>query len=425
MVSRPERLTDVDSSAAPWGSDADARTLLAQLGAAMVATGQPVNEIEQELREVGVRLGYADVQVGAAPTSLTISLCSGDPAAYESVTAPVRLDQTNEVRRIRGQLVSAVLSPTEASAQLAALRTKSPLYPTWVTHIAWVLVAAGIGLILQPAWANVVVVVVCSVVVRLLMGIAGRVEVVATLLATLAAFIVTVIVFMAAEVGLIEGPMRTVLPPIAALLPGALIVTGMSELAAGHMQAGSSRLTYGVVQLGLFALGLIAATTLLSVPTDMMMNVRVDTIGWWAAPLGLLLIGVGISGMEHVEWRMLGWVLVVLLMAFGAQSSGHEAGSPVLGGFLGAVAASLGATLVELARPQLARLVLFLPAFWLLVPGSLGLIGVTTLISDQGAIIETGLDVAGVIVAIALGLLVGSSIGLAIRNTVRPTPLGS
>ncbi len=406
-------------------NEADARALLAQLGAAMIATGQPVNEIEEELREVGVRLGYADLQVGAAPTGLWVSLHSGAPSAYESVTAPVRLDQTSEVRRIRGQLVSAELSPADAFTQLSTLRAKAPRYPGWVTHFAWVFVAAGIGLILQPSWANVAVVAVCSVVVRILMGVAGRVQVVATLLATLAAFAVTVIVFMSANAGIIEGPMRTVLPPIAALLPGALIVTGMSELAAGHMQAGTSRLAYGVVQLGLFALGLIAATTVLSVPTDMMMNVRVDTIGWWAAPLGLLLIGIGISGMEGVEWRMLGWVLLVLLMAFGAQSFGHAAGSAVLGGFLGAVAASLGATLVELARPQLARLVLFLPAFWLLVPGSLGLIGVTTLIADQGAIVETGLDVAGVIVAIALGLLVGSSLGLAVRNTVRPTPLGS
>ncbi len=415
----------MDSLSAPLDAEADARALLARLGAAMIATGQPVNEIEQELIEVGVRLGYADLQVGAGPTGLTMSLRSGDPAVFESMTGSIRLDQTSEVRRIRAQLVSADLTPSEAFAQLGTLRAKPPRYPVWLTQIAWILVAVGIGLILQPGWPNVAAVAASAVAVNTLMAVAKRVQVVATLLPTLAAFIVTVIVFVAANAGWIEGPMRTVLPPIAALLPGALIVTGMSELAAGHMMAGASRLAYGTVQLGLFALGLIAATTILSVPTEMMMNVRVDTIGWWAAPLGLLLIGLGISGMEGVEWTMLGWVLLVLLMAFSAQSLGHAVGSPVLGGFLGAVAASMGATLVELVRPQLARLVLFLPAFWLLVPGSLGLLGVTTLIADQGAIIATGLDVAGVIVAIALGLLVGSSLGLAVRNTVRPAPLGS
>lgn len=399
-----------------------ARTLLAHLGAAMIATGQPVNEIEEELVEVGARIGHPGVQIGAAPTGLTVSLRSGDPAAYESVNASMRLDQASEVRRIRHQLVFSELSPREAFDQLSTLRAKPPLYSPWLSQPAWLLVAVGIALILQPGWANLVVVAVSALAVLALLAVAQRAQVLATLLPTLAAFTVTVIVFLAADAGWIEGPLRTVLPPIAALLPGALIVTGMSELAAGHMQAGASRLAYGITQLGLFALGLIAATTLLRVPPEMMVNVRVDDIGWWAAPAGLVLIAVGISLMESVELSMSPWVLLVLLGAFGAQAGGHALGSAALGGFFGAVAASLGATFVELLRPQLARLVLFLPAFWLLVPGSLGLISVTTLVADRDRVIDTGLGVIAVICAIALGLLVGSSMGLALRNRLRPCP---
>ena len=99
--------------------------------------------------------------------------------------------------------------------------------------------------------------------------------------------------------------------------------------------------------------------------------------------------------------------------------------SAALGGFFGAIAASLGATFVELLRPQLARLVLFLPAFWLLVPGSLGLLGVTTLVADRGQAVDAGLDITAVICAIALGLLIGSALGLALRNRLRPSPLVS
>ncbi len=112
-------------------------------------------------------------------------------------------------------------------------------------------------------------------------------------------------------------------------------------------------------------------------------------------------------------------------MAFAAQSAGHAVGSPALGGFFGAVAASLGATFVELLRPRLARLVLFLPAFWLLVPGSLGLLGVTTLVADRGQAVDAGLAITAVICAIALGLLVGSAIGIAVRNRLRPSPIVS
>ena len=410
----------------PASTDDDlARLLLVHLGAAMIATGQPVNEIEEELEEVGTHLGYADTQVGAAPTGVMLSLRSGEPAAYESVAAGVRLDQASEVRRIRHQLVFAELTAAQAFDQLAGLRAKPPLYSVWLTKVAWIFVASGIGFILQPGWANLAVVVVCAVAVIALLALADRAQVMATLLPTIAAFVVTVIVFAAADAGWIEGPLRTVLPPIAALLPGALIVTGMSELAAGHMQAGASRLTYGIVQLGLFALGLIAATTLLAVPPEMMVNIRVDEIGWWAPIVGLLLIALGISLMESVPLTMSPWVLLVLVMAFAAQTVGHLVGSAALGGFLGAIAASLGATLVELLRPRLARLVLFLPAFWLLVPGSLGLLGVTTLVADRSQALDAVLDITAVICAIALGLLVGSALGLALRNRLRPTPIVS
>ena len=53
----------------------------------------------------------------------------------------------------------------------------------------------------------------------------------------------------------------------------------------------------------------------------------------------------------------------------------------------------------------------FLPSFWLLVPGSLGLIGTTQLAADTGDGFATALGAIAVIVAIALGVLVGSAVG--------------
>jgi uncharacterized membrane protein YjjB (DUF3815 family) len=53
-------------------------------------------------------------------------------------------------------------------------------------------------------------------------------------------------------------------------------------------------------------------------------------------------------------------------------------------------------------------LVSFLPAFWLLVPGALGLIGVTEyLVDDTVAGIQDFIGTVGSIIAIALGVLCG------------------
>jgi uncharacterized membrane protein YjjB (DUF3815 family) len=69
---------------------------------------------------------------------------------------------------------------------------------------------------------------------------------------------------------------------------------------------------------------------------------------------------------------LLPWIALVLVLAFFAQSAGQQLSGAALGSFFGAVAASLGAVPGRGDQPPTPRLVVFLPAFWLLVPGSLG-----------------------------------------------------
>lgn len=393
--------------------------MLAHLGTAMIATGQPIDEIEDELRAVARRLGVPDLQVGAGPTGVHIALASGEPATYEAVNSPLRLDQSADVRLIRHRIAAGELDVDEAVRALLGLRHKPPRYPRLLADLGFVAVAAGICLILQPGWANLVAALLGGVIVVGMSRIAQRYPSLLPLLPTAAAFAVSCVVFAAADAGLLEGALRTVLPPVAVLLPGALMVTGLSELAAGAMTAGSSRLLYGTVQLLLFALGIAAAAALLRTPPELLANVRVPGPGWWAAPVGLLVIGVGITLMESVPVRLAPWVLGVLVLTFVAQLAGQHLGSPALGSFLGAIAASLGASAAELVHRTLPRLVVFLPSFWLLVPGSLGLIGVSEVAIASTSGPTVGIEVLAVTLAIATGLLLGSVVARTVRRVGR------
>jgi uncharacterized membrane protein YjjP (DUF1212 family) len=420
------------TSALTWQSDAvsdddSVRALLARLGAAMVATGQPVSDVEDELARVSAALGYPDVQIGASPTGVILNLASGAASTFEGVNGGLRLDQSAEVRAICHRLLLSTVTVSEASEELLNLRNRPPRYPEWLANLGWIAIAVGIALILQPGGANVAFAAVGAVVVVALFRLGQRYSLIATLLPTLAAFLLACGVFAAANAELLDGPLRTLLPPLAVLLPGALIVTAMSELAAGDMVAGTSRLAFGLVQLLLFTLGIVAASHVVAVPAGELTNIRVDTLGWWAAPLGLILISVGIGVLESPPVRLLPWITVVLVLAFAAQSFGQHVGGAVLGSFLGAVAASLGSSLVEAVRPNLPRLVVFLPAFWLLVPGSLGLLSATALIANAYGGGANAAGVASVVCAIAVGLLVGAAVsrsfGGALRRVRRGRPL--
>ncbi len=411
-------MPDETTGRSPTDHEHRIRLLLAFLGTAMVATGQPVSEIEDELTEVSSQLGYPDVQVAAGPTGITLSLSSGEPATYEAVKRSLRLDQAAEVRTIRYRLLRDLVSVEDAISDLLQLGSRPPRYPLWLANVGWVGIATGIALILQPGWANVAFAILGSLIVLGLYRLGQRYHLVATLLPTLAAFILACLVFGAADLGLLEGPLRTLLPPLAVLLPGALIVTAMSELAAGDMMAGSARLIFGGVQVLLFTLGIVAAARLLAVPPSQLSNVRVSEIGWWAAPLGLVLLSLGVGLLESPSLRLLPWIFLVLVIAFAAQTLGQQVASTTVGSFLGATAATLGSYLVEAIRPELPRLVVFLPAFWLLVPGSLGVLTATALVIDTNSALQTAIDVFAVVSAISLGLLVGSAVAHAIQRVL-------
>jgi uncharacterized membrane protein YjjB (DUF3815 family) len=66
----------------------------------------------------------------------------------------------------------------------------------------------------------------------------------------------------------------------------------------------------------------------------------------------------------------------------------------------------------------------FLPAFWLLVPGALGLVGVTQLLGANRADALAGLvSTATTMIGISFGVLLGLAVGASVdRRLGRPVP---
>jgi uncharacterized membrane protein YjjP (DUF1212 family) len=396
-------------------SQTSVRRCLLALGTAGLAGGRPVDEVESELRRVGRALGESEVQCAATPTGLFVSLDTEDATGFRAVGPPLRFDQSAAISRIVDAVLARTCGPDDAVQRLDAVLAAPPRLPRWAVAAGLVPVSAGIGLILQPAPENLLAGVLCSVLVAALIEVAARSKLALTLLPVVAAFLVGCAVFLAADHDLLDGPLRTLLPPLAVLLPGALIVTGMSELAAGAMVAGSARLIFGTVQLLLFSAGLLAAARVIGLPAQELSNVRVEELGAWAPWAGLVLLGIGVCLNLSAPPVVLPFILALLALTFLAQTAGQEAYGAAFGGFAGGLTAALGAAIVNW-RGGPPSLVVFLPSFWLLVPGSLGLIGTTQLATDTGDGFATASGAIGVIVAIALGVLVGSALGRSLRR---------
>ncbi len=400
------------------------RRLLAWLGAGLLAGGMPTQEVEEDVRQAARSLGHPGAQVACLPRGLHVGLGTGLPSAFEQVDGPLRLDQLADVSTVLAGLRSGRLGADEALDRLGTLRARPHRYAVGGLVGGGVLVGTGIALLLAPAWPSVLFGALLSPVPVGLMLLGGRSRTVATLLPFLAAFLVALASFAAAGAGLVEAPLWTLVAPIAVLLPGATIVTGLVELAAGSMVAGASRLAHGSVQLLLFALGVAGAAALLGVPATLLDPARPVALGWWAPLVGIVLVVVAISLMESLGPSMAPWLLVTALATYLALELGQTVTDMRwAGAFAGAVAAILVATVVELVRPQLPRSVAFLPSFWMLVPGSSGLVSVAGLEAGPDAALTAVVGVTLVVTAIALGVVVGAALAFPVRGAARRTGL--
>ena len=102
--------------------------------------------------------------------------------------------------------------------------------------------------------------------------------------------------------------------------------------------------------------------------------------------------------------------LLVLYIAYSAQVLGDGLLGGVLSAFVGALCVTPVCALVARQPSGPAALVSFTPAFSLLVPGAIGLVGVADVLGGDAAAGDSLVATLSTMVAIALGVLAGSSL---------------
>jgi len=125
----------------------------------------------------------------------------------------------------------------------------------------------------------------------------------------------------------------------------------------------------------------------------------------------VIVFGVGIFLHFSAPVRSFALLLAVLVVAFSAQRVSALVVGGVLSGFFGALAMTPLALWIDNLRVGTPKLVTFLPAFWLLVPGATGLVGVTQLVGTNSKVAANLFaDTLGTIAAISLGVLLGAAL---------------
>ena len=134
-----------------------------------------------------------------------------------------------------------------------------------------------------------------------------------------------------------------------------------------------------------------------------------ESLGAWAPWLGVFVFAVGHFFASAAPGRAFGWLIVVLYVAYATQVLAGALLGSLGGSFVAGMVVLPVAYAVQSRRSGPPVPVTFLPAFWLLVPGALGLEGVTELVAtDQASGLGDFINTLLTVVAIAIGVLVGT-----------------
>jgi uncharacterized membrane protein YjjB (DUF3815 family) len=208
-------------------------------------------------------------------------------------------------------------------------------------------------------------------------------------------------------------------PPLATFLPGAALTVSMLELSNGDIVAGGSRLAYGTIRLLLLVFGLVVAAQWTSLPANSA-SVEPVALANYLAVVGLFAFTYGVYLNFSGPKGSFPWLLLVTAAAWGGQQLGALLLGSYAGGFVGGAAMIVVSQLI-LRQPGAPPLIVsFTPAFWLLVPGALGLEGLTNIAQETP---EEGVDdlvrMSVTMIAIALGILFGLFVSSSSRSAER------
>jgi uncharacterized membrane protein YjjP (DUF1212 family) len=384
-----------------------------KIGKGLIASGSPVGVIENTLTEIA-QAYEMDCEIVALPSILMIKLGQSmhelmDFTVQRPTTLP--LNQQSALGVLVDDVKEKRISPGEASRQVDRILAMPPRFNSAIIIIGYVVSTIGLTLRFRPDPRSLLITGGTGLLVALLILIFRKWPRFNLLLPVIAAILVSTIIFYLTQLGLVYGSANLIIPPLVVFLPGAILTTGMIELASVNLISGSTRLMYGAATLFLLFIGIAIGLNLSELPNVLVTTYEASVFPWWAPVLGTLLFGVGTFVRLSGSNRDLFWMLLVLYIAMLGQFLGEYLVNSYFGAFLGATFMALGSELIARSPRRTPALVSQALAFWFLVPGARGLLSVTNILSEdyRSALIGLG-EMTVLITSIALGVFLGTLI---------------
>lgn len=406
------------------GSGSDVAHLLVETGVSLGRCSYPAPQAEELVAEVALAYG-SEAEVAVLPTMVIAEDRSLATVAMQRIRSGYRFDQMARVQTVVTQARFHLVDARTALDRLRAIEQEPPTNPWWLRLLGYATSAAGFALFLRlSAWAVLMAVLLGAAVGSALILARSSYHLTA-LMPVLATFASALAVTAGSSAVGVPVPVRLAAVPVVMLLPGAALTAAVIELVSGDMIAGASRLIYAVMILVAMAVSFALAVQIADFGGTHLMDFTVHTVPTWAAWSGVGLFAVGTMLYFCTPWRL--WIPTILVayLAFAVQAlSSVMVAASLAAGLATALAfiAAWGYNYRRAGGP--AALVIYLPAFWLLVPGSSGFVALAGVVDRDSGLADLGLQTGLTILAMAIGMMVAVLVApmvLRVGRRVKPS----
>lgn len=389
----------------------DAIAFVLALGKALHRYGTPAHRLEEALIVCCRRLGLDDTEVFTTPTTIIMSF----GAPHELRTRMLRVEggeldmsKLAAVDALADQVGSRVLTAKEGVERLRTIIAAPRRYGHLLSTVVNALTAGTLAVFFGGTLIDVAVACVIGLVLGVVAQFASRSVDRARVLELLSALIASFAAGMASSVWPSLSPSLVTVAALIVLLPGLSLTVAMTELTTHHIIAGTARLVFAVIVLLELVVGVAVGERI----ANALIEVHHSTptaLPTWAKWVALGASSIGVSLVVQAAPRAFGWILAACVVGY----VGSDLGARWLGSDMGVLvgAFALGVTSNAYARflKRPAQIVQ-VPAVFILVPGSMGFRGMTSLLGhDTMSGVETVFTMFIVAVAIAGGLLVANA----------------
>lgn len=385
--------------------------MLGEIGAALLDSSQATSDVEDILKRIADRYGRPELRVFVLPTLVLVEDPSTTPSQtsiFPANESALRLDQADAVERLVRHSVRDRATPESVISAIMQIRGADSRFGPVLTVIGYTLLTVGFGMVLNPTVSALPIYVALGAVVGTIVQVGSRISTLSLILPAFTAFTVTLFVSLLISPLVHDDVIRLVAPSLVSFLPGLTLTVAAVELTSGQMMAGASRLVFGIARLGLLVFGVFAGMSVAGVPAPS--GDAPVQLGAWAPWAGIALVGLGYYFFSAAPRRSLVWILYALVVAYSAQLLGNLVLGPELSGLVGALLVIPAVNLAGRLKGAPSKGIMLTCAYWLLVPGSMGFIGLSEAASGTAGATSTILQTFGSLIAIAIGMVLGAGL---------------